>query len=82
MAWARTDFRLTIDRVVAILPAMGGMAVVGKIGDVDAEHAAVVRTVPRREADAAVAARSQHFPTTMHPVEPATPRISEASDTA
>jgi len=60
---------LTIDRVVAILPAMSGMAVIGKVGDVDAEHAAV-------------AARSQPFPTTMHPVEPATPRISEASDTA
>jgi len=53
----------------------------GKIRDVDAEHAAIVRAVIRRDADAAVAALSQHFLTTMHLVELAAPKISEASET-
>jgi hypothetical protein len=48
---------LTIDRPVAILPAMDG------------------------DADAAVAALTEHFLTTMHLVELAAPRISEASNT-
>jgi hypothetical protein len=53
----KIDFRLTIDRPVAILPAMDG------------------------DADAAVAALTEHFLTTMHLVELAAPRISEASNT-
>jgi DNA-binding GntR family transcriptional regulator len=54
----------------------------GKSRDVDAEHAAIVDAVLRRDADAAVAALTQHFLTTMHLVELAAPRISEASETA
>jgi DNA-binding GntR family transcriptional regulator len=53
----------------------------GKIRDVEAEHAAIVHAVLRRDADAAVAALTQHFLTTMHLVELAAPRISEANET-
>jgi DNA-binding GntR family transcriptional regulator len=54
----------------------------GKSRDVEAEHAAIVHAVLRRDADAAVAALTAHFLTTMHLVELAAPRISEASNTA
>ena len=37
--------------------------------DVEAEHAAIVRAVLKRNADAAVKALSKHFMTTMHRVE-------------
>jgi DNA-binding GntR family transcriptional regulator len=53
----------------------------GKSRDVEAEHAAIVHAVLRRDADAAVAALSQHFLTTMHLVELAVPKISEISET-
>ncbi len=49
----------------------------GKVRDVEAEHAAIVHAVLRRDADAAVAALTEHFLTTMHLVELAAPRISE-----
>jgi len=52
---------------------------VGKPRDVEAEHAAIVAAVLRRDADEAVAALSKHFMTTMHFVELAAPRISEVS---
>lgn len=42
---------------------------VGKLRDVEAEHAAIVEAVLRRDTDAAVAALSDHFLTTMHLVE-------------
>jgi DNA-binding GntR family transcriptional regulator len=48
--------------------------------NVEAEHAAIVRAVVRRDADAAVEALSQHFLTTMHLVELAAPKISEISE--
>ena len=48
--------------------------------DVEAEHAAIVRAVVRRDAEAAVEALSQHFLTTMHLVELAAPKISEISE--
>jgi DNA-binding GntR family transcriptional regulator len=48
---------------------------------VEAEHAAIVRAVLRRDADAAVEALSRHFLTTMHLVELAAPKISEISET-
>ncbi len=51
----------------------------GKSRDVEAEHSAIVQAVLRRDADAAVAALTTHFLTTMHLVELAAPRISEAS---
>ena len=54
----------------------------GQSRDALAEHAAIVQAVLRRDADAAVAALTNHFLTTMHLVELAAPRISEASDTA
>ena len=54
----------------------------GQSRDVDAEHAAIVAAVLRRDADAAVAALTQHFLTTMHLVELAAPRIAEANETA
>ena len=54
----------------------------GKVRDVEAEHAAIVRAVLRRDPEAAVAALSEHFLTTMHLVELAAPRISEISETA
>ena len=53
----------------------------GMIRDVESEHAAIVRAVLRRDADAAVAALEQHFLTTMRLVELAAPRISESSVT-
>jgi len=49
----------------------------GKLRDVEAEHAAIVEAVLRRDADAAVAALSDHFMTTMHLVELASPAIRE-----
>jgi DNA-binding GntR family transcriptional regulator len=52
---------------------------VGKPRDVEAEHAAIVKAVRKRDADAAVAALSKHFATTMRFVELAAPRISEMS---
>lgn len=54
----------------------------GKSRDVEAEHAAIVHAVLRRDADAAVVALTQHFLTTMHLVELAAPRISGVSETA
>ncbi|HMI14669.1 MAG TPA: GntR family transcriptional regulator [Bradyrhizobium sp.] len=54
----------------------------GTVRDVEAEHAAIVHAVLRRDADAAVAALTQHFLTTMHLVELAAPKISEISETA
>lgn len=54
----------------------------GRIRDVEAEHAAIVRAVLRRDPEAAVAALSEHFLTTMHLVELAAPRISQISETA
>jgi DNA-binding GntR family transcriptional regulator len=55
----------------------------GRVRDVEAEHAAIVHAVLRRDADAAVAALTQHFlTTTMHLVELAAPKISEISETA
>jgi hypothetical protein len=41
-----------------------------------------VRAVLKRDADATVAAFTQHFPTTMRLVELAAPGISEISQTA
>jgi DNA-binding GntR family transcriptional regulator len=52
---------------------------VGRPRDVEAEHAAIVEATLKRDADAAVAALSQHFSTTMEFVELAAPRISEVS---
>ena len=52
-----------------------------KSRDVEAEHAAIVHAVLKRDADAAVAALSTHFQTTMHLVELATPNASGSSDT-
>jgi DNA-binding GntR family transcriptional regulator len=49
----------------------------GKLRDVEAEHAAIVEAVLRRDADAAVAALSDHFMTTMHLVELASPIARE-----
>ena len=48
-----------------------------KSRDVEAEHAAIVRATLKRDADAAVAALSKHFMTTMRLVELATPDTSE-----
>ena len=47
--------------------------------DVEAEHAAIVHAVLARNADAAVAALTTHFLTTMHFVELAAPGISEVA---
>lgn len=47
--------------------------------DVGSEHAAIVAAVLRRDADAAVAALSTHFATTMRLVELAVPGIAEVS---
>ena len=52
---------------------------VGRPRDVEAEHAAIVAAVVRRDADAAVAALSIHFSTTMEFVELAAPAIAEVS---
>lgn len=54
---------------------------VGRPRDVEAEHAAIVDATLKRDADAAVAALSQHFSTTKEFVELAAPRISEVSGT-
>jgi DNA-binding GntR family transcriptional regulator len=53
----------------------------GKSRDVEAEHAAVVHAVLARDADAAVAALTTHFLTTMQFVELAAPRLSEVPTT-
>src|SRR6266849_597839 len=47
----------------------------GTVRDVEAEHAAIVHAVLRRDADAAVAALTEHFLTTMYLVELAATRI-------
>ena len=47
--------------------------------DVEAEHAAIVEAVMRRDAEAAVDALARHFSTTMHFVEQNTPKIAEVS---
>ncbi len=47
--------------------------------DVEAEHAAIVEAVRKRDADAAVAALSKHFTTTMEFVELAAPIFPEVS---
>jgi len=52
---------------------------VGKLRDVEAEHAAIVDATLRRDADLAVTALSQHFTITMEFVELAAPRIAEVS---
>ena len=52
---------------------------VGRTRDVEAEHAAIVAATLRRDADAAVAALSQHFSITKEFVELAAPRIAEVS---
>ena len=49
--------------------------------DVEAEHAAIVTAVLRRDADAAVAALAEHFSTTMRSVELAAPKITQANGT-
>ena len=54
---------------------------VGKPRDVEAEHAAIVDAVLRRDADAAVAALVKALLTTKEFVELAAPRISEVSGT-
>ena len=54
---------------------------VGRPRDVEAEHAAIVDAVLKRDADTAVAALSHHFSITMEFVELAAPRISEVSGT-
>lgn len=51
----------------------------GKPRDVEAEHAAIVVAVLKRDADAAVHALSKHFNTTKEFVELAAPRIAEVS---
>lgn len=47
--------------------------------DVEAEHAAIVEAVMRRDAEAAVDALAGHFSTTMHFVEQNAPKIAEVS---
>ncbi|NVN85296.1 MAG: GntR family transcriptional regulator [Rhodopseudomonas sp.] len=51
----------------------------GQQRDVTAEHAAIVAAVVRRDPDAAVAALSQHYLTTMHLVELAIPVLEVRS---
>ena len=53
-----------------------------KSRNVEAEHAAIVHAVLKRDADAAVAALSEHFLTTMHLVELADAGIAAGSNTA
>ena len=48
----------------------------------EAEHATIVRATLKRDADAAVAALSKHFMTTMHLVELATAKAAIGSDAA
>ncbi len=52
---------------------------VTKSRDVEAEHAAIVEAVVRRDADAAVEALARHFSTTMRFVEQNAPKIPEVS---
>src|SRR5215218_2777658 len=54
---------------------------VGRTRDVEAEHSAIVAATLRRDADAAVAALSDHFSITKEFVELAAPRIAEVSGT-
>ena len=54
----------------------------GKSRNVEAEHAAIVHAVLKRDADAAVAALSEHFLTTMHLVELADAGIAAGGNTA
>lgn len=49
----------------------------GKLRDVEAEHGKIVEAVLRRDSEAAVAALSDHFMTTMHLVELAAPTALE-----
>jgi DNA-binding GntR family transcriptional regulator len=51
-----------------------------KARNVEAEHAAIVHAVLRRDVDAAVAALSNHFMTTMHLVELATSNAPRGGD--
>jgi len=53
-----------------------------KTRNVEAEHAAIVRATLKRDADAAVAALSKHFMTTMHLVEFATAKASTGGGAA
>jgi DNA-binding GntR family transcriptional regulator len=52
-----------------------------KSRNVEAEHAAIVQAVLKRDADGAVAALSTHFRATMHLVELATPGASKVGGT-
>ena len=52
---------------------------VSKARDVEAEHAAIVQAVLRRDADTAVAALAKHFNVTMRFVEQNAPEIAEVS---
>jgi DNA-binding GntR family transcriptional regulator len=52
---------------------------VSKSRDVEAEHAAIVEAVMRRDADAAVEALAKHFNVTMRFVEQNAPEIAEVS---
>jgi DNA-binding GntR family transcriptional regulator len=52
---------------------------VSKARDVEAEHAAIVAAVLRRDADTAVAALAKHFNVTMRFVEQNAPEIAEVS---
>ena len=52
-----------------------------KSRNVEAEHAAIVHAVLKRDADAAVTALSKHFRATMHLVELATPGASKVGGT-
>ena len=54
---------------------------VGRPRDVEAEHAAIVDAVLRRDAEAAVAALSHHFSITRESVELAAPGIAEVGGT-
>lgn len=53
----------------------------GRSRDVEAEHAAIVEAVFRRDTDAAVTALSRHFGITREFVELAAPRIAEVNAT-
>src|SRR5439155_14669549 len=53
-----------------------------KSRNVEAEHAAIVHATLKRDADAAVAALSKHFMTTMQLVELATPKTLGGGDAA
>ena len=51
-----------------------------KSRNVEAEHAGIVQATLKRDADAAVAALSRHFMTTMRLVELATPKAAGGGD--